>query len=485
MVDLSEAALNVFVQQAREQQEAQLQRQFATLAVEQPQQQHMQGKLPAPPGFVGAIARFVYQQAPRPVAEVAIVASLGVMAGIAGRGWCISGTGLNLYVILVARSAIGKEAMHSGISMLVRAASVECPETGGAFDFSDYASGPALTKACEQNPCFVNVSSEIGHKFLAMAKDREPAMRSYRRVLTDLYSKSGPNGIAGGITYSNHECNTASVSGVAFSLVGETTPANFYESITPTMMNDGFMSRFCVIEYSGERPDENRTRLQAPPPALVKHFNVIFRQSILLQSREQFMPVLLNDDSQALLDRFSTECDHAIRAAGDDEGLRQLWNRAHLKALRASGLLAVGDNPFAPCVTLEQAEWAVTLIRHGIAAFEMRILTGEVGEGTDGGREQKVLDLCREFLTLNAGKLPSWLKDRERMREAGIIPRRYLQQRTQRLSAFETFKLGHTAALNMAIKTAMANGNLMEVKKEKLVEMFGFHGQAYRVLTLN
>jgi hypothetical protein len=34
----------------------------------------------------------------------------------------------------------------------------------------------------------------------------------------------------------------------------------------------------------------------------------------------------------------------------------------------------------------------------------------------------------------------------------------------------------------MAIKTAVTNGNLMDVKGDRLVEQFGFHGQAYRVL---
>ena len=472
--------------EAHEAHEAQLRQQFATLAADQPQQQHMQGTLPAPPGFVGALAQFIYQQAPRPVPEVAIVAALGAIAGIAGRGWSISGTGLNLYVILVARSAIGKEAMHSGISMLVRAAIVDYPQVGDSFDFSDYASGQALIKACAQNPCFVNVSSEIGHKFMAMAKDREPAMRTYRKTLTDLYSKSGPNGIAGGIAYSNQEGNTASTHGVAFSLIGETTPTNFFESITPAMMGDGFMSRFCVIEYTEERPDENRARLQSPPPELVSHFNIIARQAMLLESREQFQSVAIAHDAQALLDRFSTECDHAIRAAGDDEGRRQLWNRAHLKVLRVAGLLAVGDNPFAPTVTLAQAEWAVMLIRHGITAFLRRLDTGEVGEGTDGGREQKVLDLCREFLTLPAGskKLADYKRGAD-MQQAGIVPRRFLQHRTQRMSAFENHKLGHTAALNMAIKTAITNGNLMAVKKDTLVEQFGFHGEAYRVLSLS
>ena len=103
---------------------------------------------------------------------------------------------------------------------------------------------------------------------------------------------------------------------------------------------------------------------------------------------------------------------------------------------------------------------------------------------TDGGREARVMELCREFLSLPADKMPAWLKDGVQMRDAGIVPRKYLQQRTQRIAAFEKFNLGHTHALNMAIKTAMTNGNLMEVKKDSLIEQFGFHGQAYRVLSL-
>jgi hypothetical protein len=78
--------------------------------------------------------------------------------------------------------------------------------------------------------------------------------------------------------------------------------------------------------------------------------------------------------------------------------------------------------------------------------------------------------------------LPAWLKDGEAMRQSAIVPRKFLQQRTQRFTAFENFKPGHTEALKRAISTAIANGNLMEVKKDALVQQFNYHGQAYRVL---
>ena len=440
----------------------------------------VQSALPFPPGFVGQVARFIYERAPRPVAEVAIVGALGLMAGVAGRQWHIPGSGLNLYVVLVARSAIGKEAMSSGIMKLVQSGIKQLPEGAFYVDPNDYVSGPALIKACAQNPCFVNVASELGHKFESMAQNRDANMRALQRTLLSLYDKSGPDAVAGGISYSNQDSNVDPTQSVAFSLIGETTPGTFYESLTDAMMRNGFMSRFCVIEYCGDRPPKNRARIDEPPQELVDHLVLLMKAAWNAASAEQYQEVTFSETAAALLERFDDECDEAIHAAGDDENRRQLWNRAHLKALRVAALLAVGDHPFNPIVLDEDAAWAIALIRHGIAAFEKRIREGDVGEGTDGGREQKVLGICLEFLT--ADKLPHWLKDGAKMQQAGIVPRRYLQQRTQRLSAFEKHKLGHTAALNMAIKTAITNSRLMEVKKEALNEQFGFLGQAYRVL---
>ncbi|MGK2912621.1 MAG: hypothetical protein ACSLE1_22910 [Sphingobium sp.] len=203
--------------------------------------------------------------------EVAITAALGLMAGICGKVWVIPKSGLNLYVVLVARSGIGKEALHSGIADLVSACLLHSPVAGNFVDFTEYASGPALIKALSQNQCFVNVSGEIGRRFLAMSSTKESSMRTLRTQLTNLYTESAPNSIAGGISYSSQENNVESMKGVAFSLIGETTPGTFYECLTPAMMEDGFMSRFLVIEYIGDRPEKNPAQVEHPPQKLVTY----------------------------------------------------------------------------------------------------------------------------------------------------------------------------------------------------------------------
>lgn len=440
------------------------------------------GELREPPGFAGELARFIYHAAPRPVPQVAVVAALGLLAGICGRQWTISSTGLNIYLVLVARSAIGKEAMHQGIGKLLSAVRAHYPPADDFVSFDDFASGPALTKELLGRVCFVNVVGEIGHKFSAMAADKEPAVRTLRRQITNLYTKSGPDSVAGGVAYSNRENNAQITVSVAYSLIGETTPARFYESLTSDMMQDGLLSRFTVVEYTGDRPDKNPNPLQQPRDQLVRHLQNMMQQSHSLRMNNQFQPVQYGPGAAAFLDDFERECDDRIREAGDDEAQRQMWNRAHLKTLRVAALLAVADNPFDPIMSIDHALWASELTRRDIQVFSKRLLSGEIGDGTDDGRERKLLQLCREYLVMRPEEVPAYAKPFEALRRRAIITRKYLQLRTQRLAAFEKHPRGHKVALDTALQTGIDNGHFMPMDKTRMNDSFGFGGKAYAMV---
>jgi hypothetical protein len=435
-----------------------------------------------PPGFAGEIAAFIYNAAHRPVPEVAVVATLGLLAGICGRQWCLPGTGLNLYLVLVARSAIGKEAMHLGVSKLVRACRRRFDKADQFVSFDDFASGQALIKGCIAQPSFVNVVGEIGHKFTAMALDREPAIKTLRSQMTKLYTKSGPDGIAGGIAYSNQENSVSAGFSIAYSVMGETTPGTFYESLTSDMMRDGFLSRFNVIEYTGDRPEKNPAPLEQPSAALVQQLASIMEQAHALMLKDMAQPVSWTAEAGAMMEAFDLECDHKIREAGDDEAQRQMWNRAHLKTLRIAGLLAVADNYLNPTITAAHFSWAMDLTRRDIAVFSKRLQSGDIGEGTDDGRERKLLQLCQQYLLMRPDEVPGYGKAFEEMRKRAVIPRKYLQLRTQRLAAFEKYPRGQKAALDIAIQTAIENGHLREAPKDRLQDDFGFGGKAYLML---
>jgi hypothetical protein len=431
-----------------------------------PEQVREEGEsgLPWPPGFVGAIAKFIYENSWRPIKEVSIVGALGLMSGLAGKAWHIPQSGLNLYIVLVARSAIGKEAMHTGISTLVNHCQARCRWFGNFVDFNEYVSG------------------EWGKRLKRMASDdgRDGPTSSLRTQMTNLYQKSGPQSIAGGLGYSSADNNIASVAGVAYSMIGESTPGVFYEALTESMMEDGFLSRFLVVGYDGDRPAKNHRLLDVPDDALVAALVAIAEQAHSQNNLGSSQPVGRTEEAATIMAEFGDECDREILRT-EDESRRQMWNRAELKALRISALLAVGDHYVTPCINKNHIEWAIALVRQDIAMMMKRLEGGDVGSG-DKARERKLVHVLRDYIT--KGSVPKSYKVPPKMHKDGLVPRNYLQTRTQSVAAFYGHKLGANRALEEAIDSAIKNGWLMEVKHDKVVEGYNHHGKTYRIIDL-
>lgn len=436
------------------------------------------GTLPWPPGNMGLLAHHITSNSPRPVKEVGIISALGLIAGICGRNYQIPQSGLNMYLVLVARSAVGKEAMHTGISRIINELMLGGAPTAIHYvSFQDFASGPSLIKAVAENRCFVNVSGEFGRKLkrLSMEDGRDGPMQQLRTVMTNLYQKSSIDSIVGGLSYSDKEKTVASVAGVAYSMIGETTPDTFYQSLTETMMEDGFLSRFTIIEYDGSRPPLNEYPPQALPSNLKEFLYMLVSQG------GQPNPIYVQRDAEAdaMFRAFNDECDAQINST-HDESWRQMWNRAHLKALRVAALLAAFDHPTHPCMNLTHVTWAIELIRRDIAIMARRIATGDVGTG-DAPRERKLLSLIQEYL---ATPVSHGYGFSDQMRAEGIVPRKFFQVRVQKMHLFSSHKLGYIKALDDTVRSLIDGGYLQEVERTKLVEKHSFHGKAYRVVSM-
>lgn len=434
-----------------------------------------------PPGFVGSLAQYIFNSSFLPIKEVSITAALGLMAGICGKAWHIPKSGLNLYIVLVARSAIGKEALHDGISSVVNACLLKSPIFGNYVDFTEYASGPALIKACSHSTSFVNVSGEWGRRMkrIAVEDDREGPMTTLRTQMTNLYQKSSPRSIVGGIGYSSQENNIEALQAVAYSIVGESTPQTFYDSLTESMMEDGFLSRFLVIQYEGDRPAENANIIEYPDDALTTYLCAMANQADLNIAKGESASVQRTEEAARFLAEFSTRAANNIRST-TDESRRQMWNRATLKALRVAGLLAVGDNFSNAIITIEHATWAVNLILADIAIMQKRLEAGDVGLN-DSSRERKMVEIMKNYI---AKPVAASYKIPDAMREAGIVPRNYLQTRISRVSSFYKHKFGVSKALDETLSQMISNGFIMEVKGDKLVEMFSHHGRGFRILKM-
>ena len=460
----------------------------ATLAgpVTAPAPEH-EGGIAWPPGMCGAIASFIYNSSPRPVREIAIVAALGLLAGLCGKAYSIPQSGLNVYIILVARSAVGKEAMHSGISALCKAALTRCPSIMDFVDFNDYASGPALIKKIVASPSVVNVAGEWGRKLKAMSQDDRDTSgySTLRTVMTNLYQKSGPQSIVGGITYSNKDNNIASVSGVAFSMIGETTPRTLFDSLTESMMEDGFLSRFTIVEYTGDRPPLNQNPILEPTKALGDAIGDLAQHVKHLIGIGQNVAVGRTAEAARLMFEYENLCDSKINST-TDEGIRQMWNRASLKVMRLSALLACADNWVQPVINEEQVLWAKALVDNDIKMMQARISMGDIGTG-DATREKKIMAICADYLRNKNNCATNHILNnrlKKEMHEAGVVPRWYLNSKIQGVSAFTRHRAGSRVALDTALQSLVDSGYLRQYNDAKGGTTFKFNGKAYAILRL-
>lgn len=424
-----------------------------------------------PPGLAGDLARFVYRSSMRPIKEISIITAIGFLSGLLGKAWHIPQSGLNNYLILVAPSGVGKETMNTGVSMITTQVRAQFAGIDRFVSLDKFASGPALRKAFATSTSFINIHGEIGKLIKRMATDQPGGpMSSFRADLTDVYQKSGPQSIASGIAYSDKDKDTKVSGSVAFSLMGETTPGQFFESLTRDMMEDGFLSRFDIVYYDGERPPLNKN----PQMTLSQDIIEILGQMLAAASAGEMSDstlVTFDDDANALCDEYNDKCDNIINQH-KDEAIRQAWNRAHLKVLRKAALLAVCDNHKMPVVRLHHVEWAIKFVEHGLHIMLNQWKSGGIG-ANDETRTLAMMNILNNYRS----DLTRACK-RYDLRSGGIITKSDLSIATRAMQCFSSHRLGSTVALDQVIKDFVSQGILVPVHDAKKAEL-KFTGQAW------
>lgn len=430
-----------------------------------------------PPGRAGAIARFICASSYSPIPEIAITATIGLLAGVCGRAYrTYTGADTALYLILVAKSGVGKETVHEVLPRLLEMANR--PMASRFVRATDFASAEALHKELLREPGFLNLAGEFGKKLQRMSNPTDSLMQNLRTVMLKAFNKS----YLEGKSYSNADYSIDGVEWPALSFLGETVPSTLYECLTPDMMADGFLSRFLICSYTGDRPPPNRERNAMLGSDDLAHWQALVDHAIRFQTpfnTPAYGVVQPNDDAREKLERFELECIEDLNAT-DDESERQVWSRAHLKALKVASLLAIADNFAVPVIRIEHVAWATIMVQQDIEMFQSRKRSGDIGVNDDA-RERKLVAFMADY---RLKPPPASYKVPAGMQENCIVPRSYLQIRAQSLPAFNNHKLGAKRALEDAIASCIANGYVMEVKGDKLIEQYTFFGKAYRILRL-
>lgn len=441
----------------------------------------LQPPLPWPPGLIGQIAHYIYYSSIRPVSEISLCAAIALTAGIAGRAYNISGTGLNQYLVLLAKTGAGKEGAAKGIDRLISAVRRTVPAADQFIGPGSFASGQALIRTLDERHVFLSVLGEFGFTLKQMTDPRaNGATVMLKRVLLDLFSKSGSDSILRASVYSDKEKNTKVLQSPCVSILGESTPESFYEGLTPRHIAEGLLPRFSIIEYKGDRPPTNEAPAVTPDPSLVDALAELAATCLTMQANSSTAIVHCDPPAKALLKAFDVEADAKING-NPHEVERQLWNRAHLKAVKLSALVAVGCCPCNPVVTVELATWAIGFVRREMQDVLDRYSSGDIGDSA-GRLDQVVIRSVKEWLGFGEQKRrTAGYEIPEALIKSPWVHYRYLKKRCCRCVDFQQDKRGPVRALKETLEDLVNSGELLQLDRARAVKDYGVRAGLYTV----
>jgi hypothetical protein len=475
-----ESYLNTALRKIRAKQPTAIDSEQIRLAMQQPEQDapEPEAELPDkpptvekveytyPPGLVGEVARYIEQSATRPVREVGLAAALALCSGLWGRAYNISGTGLNQYIILLARTGTGKEGAATGIDNVIGAMRKTLPSVERCLGPAGFASGQALLRSLDKQPGFVSVLGEFGITLQQICDPRaNMAQTMLKRVLLDLYGRSGHGKIMRATVYADSEKNTKAIVSPAVTLLGESTPETFYSGIDQEHIAEGLIPRFSVMHYEGDRPVRNRKAFFAPPGSMVEEMVEVSTAAMQIEQNYNVVNIRLDAGAAEVLDALDLKADAAINKTSSDMEA-QLWNRAHLKGLKLAGLISVGVSHTEPIVSREIAEWAVDMVEKDVNGVLQRFATGV--HGTGNVRQEGDLRAAMEkYSTLSTAKRMQYTVPKALRSNGNIIPFGYLRGKLRLLASFKSDKRGEVGALKALLAELVEAEVLVRIPDEQ------------------
>jgi hypothetical protein len=431
------------------------------------------------PGALGWLQWYSYCSAERPVMDISLAASIGFLAGIMGRAYNCMGTGLNQYVLLLGPTGTGKDELAKLPERLMNQVSDAIPSIRDFRGPGTFASGQALIKHLCKHPCFSSVLGEFGHTIKELSDPGAMgAQLMLRKTLLLLYSSSGSEGSLQPMAYSDADKTTSEVKAPSLTIVCETVPESFFAAMSNEQVENGLLPRFLTIDYRGPRPPAN-VNSGMRMPLEMRNWLIELASICLSQSqRGVAINVVMDEQALQLLGKkcqFDIWCDSQINnTSGEIE--KQLWNRAHLKALRLAALVAASSNPHQPVITREYAEWAISLVTKDIKS-----MLGRFEEGVGEGDAKQLNDLRRclwQYREMQPEQLMASYRISDAVARSGMIPFVYIQRKLANVTSFRKCPQGASVAITRALQTLISTGEIAQAPRDRCLAV-GYSGNMY------
>jgi len=351
-------------------------------------QSELMGVYPA--GLVGDIAKHCMEISPVPNRPFALMAGLLTISLLSRNRYIVPpfGTRLNLYVAAVGETGSGKDDPPQMVGRLASIAGADDCTTDGV------ASGVALQRSLSELPdhSLFYWQDEVWEMLQsADAFKGSVHKKELTSVLMTLYGRS--KSAYKGRKYADSKQNIESISHPYVVFGGATTPARFMDALSQKYVADGFLNRLIVFQSKGVPemlPPQANSLPAGMKQRLIDLYNPRYESARAMPESMASIEV----DRESGVDRTLSEFNQDCRKMLSNPNLGALWTRGFENAVKVAGILAVGVDHDKPVVTMEQANWAIRLVRHCIQSFSLK-LESQMSESVFDSYCKKALDLIK------------------------------------------------------------------------------------------
>ena len=322
------------------------------------------------PGILEDIVQWSMATAPQPVRLYAVAAALAAGSVICARRYATSQQNFSsLYVLVVGKSGTGKEHVRRSANALLRASGA-----AALVGPNEWTSKSAVWSSVYTQPQCLATVDEFG-QFLGAASGGSDGAAMKNGVLVALMELFGrvddfaitPNFST--LTLSDKQRKQAErkvIERPALSLLGLTTPTEWYDSLKSNRVSSGFLNRFLVIEADVPRSDLAIPEPAEPPAVVVQWAEAVLKERSLNDSLTQVLNIPapnrleLSPEAHASFVAFRRECNRRADRL-EAEKLGELPVRAAEQALRLALIAALAEDPAAARVEGHHVDWGVAV----------------------------------------------------------------------------------------------------------------------------
>lgn len=315
------------------------------------------------PGVLGDVFDYYMKTAPQPNDLLAAQATIAFGSVVLGRRYVTTqGNYTSLYLLSIAKSTTGKEHGRKVIHNILEEA-----ERTELLSGSGYTSPGAVFSELKEKPTHICVIDEFGRYLEATKAHGNSALKEATTLLVETFGLlDGTLRPKAYSSMSNQTREDIRIVRPAVTLLGLTTPKQFYGAIAAQDIEAGFLGRLLIIESKAERTKRQKVRYGTKAPGTVIAWTRKARGTGGLIENDFELPpepIMIDFDEEAerLFDEFE---DKIISKQNrmDEEGLDVLFGRTVEIAMRLSAIVAASLNLERPVINRTAAQWAIDYV---------------------------------------------------------------------------------------------------------------------------